>query len=85
MISLDIFSDKPVTALHLSSSSEERPLSHVAGGVDLQEVDPISIIPFNDILSGWNSTIGAILAEERPQRIHDLDIFDFIRSKHFSN
>ena len=53
-------------------------------GVELQEVDPILIIGFNDILSGWNSTIGAILAGER-QRIHDLDIFDFIRSKHFSN
>ena len=84
MISLDIFLDKPATALHLSSSSEERPLSHVGGGVELQEVDPILIIGFNDILGGWNSTIGVILAGER-QRIHDLDIFDFIRSKHFSN
>ena len=79
MISLDIFLDKPATALHLSSSSEERPLSHVGGGAELQEVDPILIIGFNDI-----STIGVILAGER-QRIHDLDIFDFIRSKHFSN
>ena len=85
MISLDIFLDKPATALHLSSSSEERPLSHVVGWDEMQEVDPILIIGFNDILGGWNSTIGAILARERPQRIHDLDIFDFIRSKHFSN